>query len=96
MSKATLDEVIADAAAAASKDKPVKTFRHQSITASVFENQGKNGQFYSVSLQRAFKDGDVFKHTSSFTRDDIPVAAYLLDRAYSFVLESEAQQKPDQ
>lgn len=74
--------------------QPVRTFRHRGISASVFENEThQNGQkirFYKVSLQRAFKQGDEFKHNSSFGRDDIPIAIHVLQQAWQFVLEAEA------
>ena len=91
---ATIDEVAAQAAAETGSNKPVKVFRHRALSASVFANQGKNGgTFHSVVLERAYKQGEEFKHSSSFLRDDLPVARHLLDQAWQFILDAESRPK---
>ncbi len=79
---------------AQSPTKPVRVFRLRAISASVFENHAKTDErdvtFHKVSLQRTYKDGDEFKTTTSFGRDDLPVAKLLLEQAWQFILETEA------
>ena len=74
--------------------KPVKVFRLRGVSASVFENHAKsNGQdivFHKVSVQRAYRDGDEWKTTTSFSRDDLPIAQLLMNRAWEFILDAEA------
>ena len=74
--------------------KPVKTFRLRGVSASVFANtaksDGREVTFHKVSLQRTYKDGDEWKNTTSFGRDDLPVAKLLLEQAWQFILETEA------
>jgi hypothetical protein len=76
--------------------KPVKVFRYRGISASVFENttyaDGQEVKFFKVNLQRTFKQGEEFKHTSSFGREEIPVAMLVLRQAWEFVLEAEKSQ----
>ena len=76
------------------QNKPAKVFRFRGISASVFENtthaDNQPLRFFKVSLQRAFKQDGVFKHNSSFGRDDIPVAMHVLNQAWQFILEQEA------
>lgn len=73
---------------------PVQTFRLRGISASIFENRTKNGDrtvtYFKVALQRTYKDGDGWKTTSSFGRDDLPIARLLLERAWQYVLDAEA------
>ncbi|MCA9224420.1 MAG: hypothetical protein KDA47_02370 [Planctomycetales bacterium] len=73
--------------------QPVKTFRYRGISASVFENEtyqdGQPVRFYKVNLQRTFKHRNQYKHNSSFSRDDLPIAMLVLRQAYEFVLEQE-------
>jgi hypothetical protein len=72
--------------------KPVKVFRLLGVSASVFANKantGRDAPFYKVSLQRTYKDGDEFRTTSSFSRDDLPIVDLLIRKAWEFVLESE-------
>ena len=74
--------------------KPLKVFRNRGISASVFENHSRNDgrdvTFHKVSLQRTYKDGDEFKTTNSFSRDDLPVARHVLQQAWEFILNLEA------
>jgi hypothetical protein len=80
--------------------KPVKTLRLRGVSASVFENRAKSADrdfaFHKVSLQRTYKDGDEFKTTASLGRDDLPVAALLLQRAWEFILEAKASRAKDE
>ena len=93
MATATLTQPAADAAADAKSSKPLQVFRHRNLSASIFENQSKTGgSFLTVSLQRAYKNADdEYQHSSSFTRDELPVARYLLDQAWKYMLEAEAK-----
>ena len=80
---------------AQSPSKPVKVFRLRGVSASVFENHSKSDDrdvtFHKVSVQRAFRDGDEWKNTTSFGRDDLPIANLLLKQAWQFILETEAK-----
>ncbi len=79
--------------------KPVHVFRLRGITASVFANvaETKNGDitFHKVSIQRTYKDGKEFKSTTSFGRDDLPIVRLLSDRAWQFILDTEAKRGRD-
>ena len=74
--------------------KPVQVFRLRGVSASIFENHAKSGDreitFHKVTLQRTYKDGEEFKTTTSFSRDDLPIATLLLQRAWEFILNAEA------
>ena len=77
--------------------KPVKVYRLRGMSASVFKNTAKaNGgkvPFYKVSVQRTYMDGDEFKTTTSFGRDDLPLMQLLTQRAWEFILEAEANRR---
>ena len=93
MSTPTIDEAIAETASETQGKKPVKTFRHRAISVSVFENTTKEGKrvFYSATPKRTYKVGDEFRHSSSFTRDDLPIVEHLLKQAWLFVLEADSK-----
>ncbi len=78
-------------------NKPVKSFRLRGITASIFENSSEDGKsFYKVSLQRSYKQGDEWKSTNSFGRDDLPLVSLLTKQAWEFILNTESKsQKED-
>jgi hypothetical protein len=79
------------AAPAAKKSKSVQTFRHHTISASVFENKSqKGGTYFSDSVQKRFKpdEGD-WQTTTNFMRDELPVLQELVRQAYAFILVKE-------
>lgn len=80
--------------------KPVHVIRLRGITASVFANiaETKTGDvtYHKVSLQRTYKDGKEFKTTTSFGRDDLPIVRLLTDRAWQFILDTEANHGRDE
>lgn len=84
---------------APTSNKPVKVFRLRGLSASVFANTAKtNGRetvFHKVSLQRTYKDGDEWKTTTSFGRDDLPTAQLLMQRAWEFILDTEAHRSTE-
>ena len=71
--------------------KPVETFRKRGVSVSIFANdvKDKSRPMYKVAMQRTYKDGDEFKHSTSFNRDDLPVVRLLLDKAYETIMELE-------
>lgn len=91
--------VQAKEAATPSTTKPVATFRLRGISASVFANhaksEGRDITFHKVSIERAYKDGDDWKHTTSFGRNDLPILQAVLQRAYEYMLESKPATEQD-
>lgn len=79
--------------------KPVKAWRLKGVSVSVFLNHSKkasgNAPFYKVSAQRTYHDGEGFKTTASFGRDDVPVLQMLLMRAWEYILDRETAAKED-
>jgi hypothetical protein len=79
---------------AATANKPVKVFRARGVKVSVFENMTKNGdretKFYKTTTQKVYREGEEWKTTTSLGRDDLPIARHLLQRAWEFILETEA------
>ncbi|MEX1096243.1 MAG: hypothetical protein WED34_09355 [Planctomycetales bacterium] len=78
--------------------KPVETFRLKGVSASVFENKSEDGKttFHKVSLQRSYRQDDEWKTTQSLSRDDLPIAQLLLQKAWEFILEAEAKKNADE
>ena len=79
-------------------NKPVKTFRLRGSAASIFENRSDDGKstVCKVTRQRSYKQGDDWKTTSSFGRDDLPIVSLLTKQAWEFILNTESSgQKED-
>src|SRR5258708_7875133 len=83
-----------ETSSAKENNRPVKVYRFRSVSASVFENNaktdGRDRTFHKVSLQRSYRDGDGWKTTTSFGRDELPIAKLLLEQAWQYILEIEA------
>ncbi len=67
--------------------KPTATVRIGSIKAAIWANDNSGGIRHSVTFERLYKDGDSWKTTRSFSRDDLLVLAKVADLAYSRILE---------
>ena len=42
-------------------------------------------KFYSISVDKAYKDGDTWKHTTSFAAEDLPKVALVANEAYKSI-----------
>jgi len=72
--------------------KPVHEVRLGRIKAAVWENEIQNGSGqnvtrHNVTFARLYKDGDDWKDSASFGRDDLPLLAKVADRAHSWIFE---------
>ncbi len=63
-------------------NKPLDTVRFGRVKATIWENQGENGAWHSVTLTRSYRDGEAFKDASNFSGSDLLVAAEALCEAY--------------
>ena len=64
---------------------PVMRFRSGAVSATVWENQRKDGGSYpSIRLSRSYRDKQTqdWKDTSSFSVNDLPVVAILARKAF--------------
>ncbi len=67
------------------KRRPVHEVRLGRIKAAVWENSTENGTRHNVTLSRIYKDGEQWKDTTSFGRDDLPLVAKVADLAHMWI-----------
>ena len=67
------------------KTRPVHEIRMGRIRAAIWQNQTDNGVRHNVTMSRLYKDGDDWKDTTSFGRDDLPLVAKVCDLAHSWI-----------
>ena len=67
------------------KKQPVK-LRIGRITATIWENDTKNGTYYSVQFERIFKKADKWQSYSSFGRDDLLTLSKLVDATHTKII----------
>jgi hypothetical protein len=70
------------------KQQPVHEVRLASVKAAVWENRTDKGTRYNVTLARIYKDGEEWKSTDSFGRDDLLLLAKVIDQAHSWIFEN--------
>lgn len=67
------------------KARPVHEVRIGRIRAAIWENDTQNGTRHNVTISRLYKDGDAWKDSASFGRDDLPLVAKVSDLAHSWI-----------
>jgi len=72
------------------KDKPTHEVRLGAIKAAVWRNKTETGGTrFSVKLSRIYKDGDAWKSTEHFGRDDLLPLAKVVDQVHSWIHQQE-------
>ena len=70
-------------------NKPEKKFRCGPITATIWADtktvNGEMVKFYSIKIDKAYKQDDGWKHTTSFSAEDLPKVALVASEAYKYI-----------
>lgn len=77
------------------KDKPVHEVRFGAIKAAIWKNSTENGARYNTTFSRLYKDGDEWKNTDSFGRDDLLILAKVADQAHTWIHETEQAEREE-
>ena len=67
------------------KAKPVHEVRLGRIKAAIWANETENGVRHNVTITRLYKDGDEWKTSTSFGREELPLVAKVADLAHSWI-----------
>jgi len=78
--------------------KPVAKFRAGQVSAAIWENEitvnGKKAVMLKASVERRFKDKDgQWKSSNSFSRNEIPLAVYCLQKSFEHIIESQQDEE---
>lgn len=73
-------------------NRPVKTFRIGSVSATIWKRERTDGQghFYSAEIARNYKDGEEWQKSASFTHDELLNVAELAKRAEHWIAEQQS------
>ena len=74
--------------------KPAFELRRGLIKVRVLRKRTKSGQRHTVTVVRLFKDGDAWKESARFGRDDIPVVRLVLDLAFVWIHQNSGKTTP--
>ena len=55
------------------------------IKVRVRQRKSKHGLQYSLTVVRLYRNGDQWKESTRFGRDDIPIVRLVLDEAYGWI-----------
>ena len=70
-------------------NNPVKTFRCGPVTAAVWSNAKTVDEtmveMHSVKIDKVYRDEQEWKHTNSFTAEDLPKIAMLANEVYRYL-----------
>ncbi len=75
------------------KPRPVHEVRLGRIRAAIWENETQNGTRHNVTLSRLYKEGEQWKDSTSFGRDDLPLLAKVADQAHSWIFAQASQER---
>lgn len=68
------------------KAKPVHVIRIGALSASVWENQGRDGKWWSVSYQRGYMDSKgVWQYSTHFNFEDTLALSQLAVRSFNYL-----------
>jgi hypothetical protein len=68
-------------------NKPEHEIRLGAIKAAIWNNSTSNAVRYNVTLSRLFKEGNEWRHTESFGRDDLLLVAKVANLAHSWIFD---------
>ena len=72
----------------AQKAQPVHEIRLGAIKAAIWENETEVGTRHNVTVSRLFKEGEDWKQTTSFGREDLLPLAKVVDLAHTWIFDS--------
>ncbi len=69
--------------------RPVHEIRLGSVKVSIWKNPTEHGARHSLRASRLYKDGENWKSTDSFGRDDLLALAKVIDEAHTWIWRQE-------
>ena len=69
-------------------NRPAHEVRFGSIKAVIWANETENGTRYATRIVKLYRDGEEWKETTSFNRDDLLLVAKVSDHAHTWIFEA--------
>ena len=70
---------------AEAKKGPIDEIRVNGCKVTVWENKTDKGVRHNVTIQRIYRDGEQWKTSDSFGRDDLPLVIKVADLAHTWI-----------
>ena len=71
--------------ASTSNNQPVHKIRHSAVSASIWRQETDKGTVFNVTFQRSYKDGDTWKNSTSFGRNNLLVVSLIAARTFEWI-----------
>ena len=79
--------------ASTSNSQPVHKIRHGAVSASIWRQETDKGPMFNVTFQRAYKEGEAWKNSTSFGRNNLLVVSLIAARAFEWIGNQPRQSK---
>ena len=76
-----------------SANKPAHEIRHNGVRAAIWKNVTEKGPRYNTTFERYYRDGEEWKSSDAFGRDDLLTLGFVAEEALRWII---AQQLPSQ
>ena len=70
--------------------RPIHEIRRGLIKVRIWRKRTRDGVRHTVAVTRLFRNGDVWKESTRFGRDDIPLVRMVLDEAHTWIYQQPA------
>ena len=71
------------------RHQPAHEVRLGAVKAAIWQNDTDSGVRYNVTFQRLYRDGEDWKSTDSFGRDDLLLLGKVADLAHTWIVNPE-------
>lgn len=85
MLKTKITNHMKNQASARSNQKPSHKIRHGAVSASIWLQETDKGPIFNVTFQRSYKDGDDWKNSNSFGKQNLLVLSLIAARAFEWI-----------
>ena len=75
--------------------RPAHEVRIGAIKAAIWANRSEGGVYHTVTFDRRYKDGEEWKTSTSFGRNDLLTLAKLADEAHSWIMQEGIVNSPN-
>jgi hypothetical protein len=69
-------------------NRPVHEIRVNGIRATIWANQTEKGVRHSIQFEKSYKQGDEYKVTDTYFREDALVLSYLAKESFRWIVEN--------
>src|SRR5262245_31500874 len=74
-----------------SSNRPVEKIRLGLIQAAIWRNETNSGLRHNVSFERIYREGNDWRSTNSFGRDDLLLLSKIADQAHTWIIQAERE-----